>query len=212
MAKKRPIRKPCKRRAKKPAKTQPPPLPVDRVPSEPATEIPLPDFRLAIGSKSASPVGATGQRQPSAFWRPILAKPRWDWIACAIAILVLCLIATCRPVHGDSLPDASNYAAAYKVSIETGKPLLVFVGAEWCQPCKEVLASVGVDIRTRGAFVHLDWDRDRPMIQHVAPGQYPLPSLWIWERDQHGHWRHRGLHGAPAIRDWVRPRPKGGKR
>ena len=36
---------------------------------------------------------------------------------------------------------AQPYAEAYKTSEETGKPLLVLVGADWCPGCRRVQQS-----------------------------------------------------------------------
>lgn len=132
----------------------------------------------------------------------------WTALALEAAIVGLLIAILCVTVaKGDEAarPYGNDYAAAYRDSRGSGKPLLVMVSAEWCGPCQEIMAHFAVEFPKRGCFVRLNWDRDQQTIQAVLPSeQVTLPSLWVWERDSKGQWGRRSFCGAPAIRDWMR--------
>jgi hypothetical protein len=125
--------------------------------------------------------------------------------AAIVALLIAILCVTVAKGDEKGRPYGNDYAAAYRDSRTTAKPLLVLVSAEWCAPCQEIMSSSAAEFPRRGCFVRLDWDRDQQTIQDVLPSErVMLPSLWIWERDSKGQWSRRSFHGAPAIRGWIR--------
>ena len=133
----------------------------------------------------------------------------WTALTLEVVIVALLIAILCVTVaKGDEKgkPYGNNYAAAYRDSRATGRPLLVMVSAEWCTPCQEIMASFAAEFPKRGCFVRLNWDQDQQTIGDLLPSdRMTLPSLWIWERDSKGEWSRRSFHGAPAIRGWIRP-------
>jgi thioredoxin-related protein len=61
-------------------------------------------------------------------------------------------------------PTALTYSQAYKKSAESGKPMLVLIGADWCHYCKIVQRDVMPVLKERGLlekveYAYLDYDR-----------------------------------------------------
>ena len=51
------------------------------------------------------------------------------------------------------------YAEAYNLHLQTGRPLVVQVGATWCPPCVKLKSQVQSEIRTKKAILtYLDKD------------------------------------------------------
>ena len=95
-------------------------------------------------------------------------------------------------------PD-STYAEARKTCTETGKPMVVLVGADWCPACKVMKDKVLPQIRQHGllrrvAFAHVNYDREKELAGQLIAGG-PIPQLLIFRRDGSA-WRLRRLVGG----------------
>jgi thioredoxin-like negative regulator of GroEL len=98
--------------------------------------------------------------------------------------------------------EPDTYAAAHRVTTETGKPLMVMVSTEWCPPCQTMKKSVIPQVRQRGtldkvAFAVVNPDNDRELAQQLTGGG-PVPQLVIYRRGPFG-WARRKLIGGQSV-------------
>jgi len=97
---------------------------------------------------------------------------------------------------------AETYADAYRATVETGRPLVVLVGADWCAACRAMEQTVLPEIRQRGilgkvAFAMVNLDRDRELgDQLTAHG--PIPQLLLFRKAEDG-WKLRRLIGGQTV-------------
>ena len=98
---------------------------------------------------------------------------------------------------------AEDYATAHRATTETGKPMVVMVGADWCPACQTMKRTVMPQVKKRGllrkvayAFVNLDHDQELGR-QLTAGG--PIPQLIMYRKTSKGWWR-RALIGSQSVR------------
>lgn len=113
------------------------------------------------------------------------------------AILHLPLLAA--PVDGSAV---ETYAEAHRQTVETGRPMVVMVGAEWCPACKQMENAVLPKVRERGllrrvAFALVDLDRERELGQKLIAGG-PIPQLIAFRKTANG-WEHDRLVGGQSL-------------
>jgi len=97
---------------------------------------------------------------------------------------------------------SESYAEAHRQTIETGCPMVVMVGAEWCPACKQMENNVLPQARKRGllarvAFALVDLDRDRELGRELTAGG-PIPQLIAFRRTPDG-WKNRKLIGSQSL-------------
>jgi thioredoxin-like negative regulator of GroEL len=101
-----------------------------------------------------------------------------------------------------ALTGADGYAEAHKIVTETGKPMVVMIGADWCPACQVMKCQVIPEVRHRGlfrrvVFTAVNVDHDRELGQKlVANG--PIPQLVMYRRTAWG-WRVRRLVGSQSV-------------
>jgi len=98
--------------------------------------------------------------------------------------------------------DAESYARAHKEMIETGKPMVVMVGTDWCGPCRKMKQVVLPEVRKRGllqqvAFALVNADRERKLAAKLI-GKGPIPQLIMFRKTPDG-WRRRKLVGGQKV-------------
>lgn len=106
-------------------------------------------------------------------------------------------------------PAAETYAEAHKVTTETGRPLLVLVGADWCPACQELKNQVIPQLRKGGvlrkvAFAIVNLDKEEELGSKLT-GDGPIPQLLLFRRTSDG-WRVRQLiggHDVEAVKSFV---------
>lgn len=96
---------------------------------------------------------------------------------------------------------ANTYAEAHKLHAETGKPLVVLVGADWCPACQQMKNSVLPTVARRGvlkkvAFAHVNADRESKLARRLMRGS-SVPQL-IMYRKSGGAWKRFELVGAQS--------------
>jgi thioredoxin-like negative regulator of GroEL len=101
-----------------------------------------------------------------------------------------------------SADPSDTYEEAHRQTMETGRPMVVMVGAEWCPACKQMENTVIPQARKRGllarvAFALVDLDRDRDLGRKLTAGG-PIPQLIAFHRTPDG-WRHRKLIGGQTL-------------
>jgi len=99
---------------------------------------------------------------------------------------------------------ADTYAAAYRTSSETGKPLVVMIGTEWCGPCQRMKRTILPCVWRRGlrkkvCFATVNPDHDRALAEDLTDGG-PIPQLLMFRMTRKG-WMRRKLVGARSIDD-----------
>jgi thioredoxin-like negative regulator of GroEL len=99
-------------------------------------------------------------------------------------------------------PGGETYAEAHKVTTETGRPLLVLVGADWCPACQELKNQVIPQLRKGGvlrkvAFAIVNLDREQELGSKLTGGG-PIPQLLLFRRTSDG-WRTRQLIGGQDV-------------
>jgi thioredoxin-like negative regulator of GroEL len=96
----------------------------------------------------------------------------------------------------------STYAEARKTCTETGKPMVVLVGADWCPACKVMKDRVLPQIRQHGvlrrvAFAQVNYDREKELAGQLIAGG-PIPQLLVFRREGSA-WRLRRLIGGSDV-------------
>ena len=96
-----------------------------------------------------------------------------------------------------------TYADAHKASTETGKPMVVLVGADWCPACKQMKDKVLPQLRERGAlsrvgFALVNFDREKDLAGRLT-NNGPIPQLLLFRRDGNG-WKLRRLVGGHDVK------------
>jgi len=109
----------------------------------------------------------------------------------AAAVLHVSLLAT----------GADTYADAHRINAETGRPLLVLVGADWCPACQQMSRSVVPQLERQGllskvAFAKVNTDREHTLAGKLMSGG-SIPQLIMYQRTNEG-WRRRLLTGAQS--------------
>jgi thioredoxin-like negative regulator of GroEL len=95
-----------------------------------------------------------------------------------------------------------NYAAAHKRTVETGEPLVVLVGADWCPACQSMKQSVIPQAKRAGllnrvAFAVVNTDREPALARQLMRGS-SIPQLIMYQKSENG-WRRRQLTGSQSL-------------
>ena len=111
--------------------------------------------------------------------------------ACGLLILVAFLIATVGQTRGDAQPVAGagqsnngiawfhDLYEAHKVSVATGRPMLIVFGADWCHYCRELDTktltnpSLASYVSSNFIPVHLNADRDKKVAEILKAKPIP---------------------------------------
>lgn len=89
---------------------------------------------------------------------------------------------------------ANTYADAHKVHSETGRPMVILVGAEWCPACVQMKNSVIPQVARRGllqkvAYATVNTDQQRTLAKKLMKGG-SIPQLIMYRRSGKGWKRH----------------------
>jgi thioredoxin-like negative regulator of GroEL len=95
-----------------------------------------------------------------------------------------------------------TYAEAHRATVETGKPMVVMVGTDWCAPCQAMKKTVLPRVRERGllrkvAFAVVNPDRDGALAEKLTGGG-PIPQLVMFRKTQDG-WVRKKLVGGQTV-------------
>jgi thioredoxin-like negative regulator of GroEL len=96
----------------------------------------------------------------------------------------------------------STYEEARRLAEETGQPMVVLVGADWCGACQAMERTVLPQLRERGllgkvAFALVNLDRQREVGAQLT-GNGPIPQLIMYRKAEDG-WRRRRLIGSQTV-------------
>jgi len=104
----------------------------------------------------------------------------------------------------DAAPDdVATYEAAHRATLESGKPMVVMVGADWCGPCQTMKKTILPRVREHGllrkvAFALVNQDRESKLARELTGGG-PIPQLVMFRKTADGGWRRRKLVGAQSV-------------
>lgn len=98
--------------------------------------------------------------------------------------------------------DFQSYSEAHRVTTETGKPMVVMVSTDWCQPCQVMKKTILPRVRERGllrkvVLALVNPDRDRELAQQLTGGG-PVPQLVMFRKTSDG-WRRQKLVGGQSV-------------
>jgi thioredoxin-like negative regulator of GroEL len=93
----------------------------------------------------------------------------------------------------------NSYAEARAKTSETGKPLVVLVGADWCPACQQMKNTALPQVAKRGAlgkvaFAVVNTDHDRELAHQLMRGG-SIPQLVMYRETPTG-WKRESLVGA----------------
>ena len=94
---------------------------------------------------------------------------------------------------------ADDYAAARRETTDTGRPMVILVGADWCPACQTMKNEVVPQVKRRGllgrvAYAVVNLDRQKDLGQQlVADG--PIPQFIMYRKTREG-WKRRRLVGG----------------
>lgn len=96
-------------------------------------------------------------------------------------------------------PGSGDYQSAYQRSLETGRPLVVLVGADWCPACRVMKNEVVPKIAATGGmrdveYAYVDFDRQRALASQLLQGT-AIPQMVRFQRTQEG-WKSCRITGA----------------
>jgi len=101
-----------------------------------------------------------------------------------------------------ALSGTDGYAEAHQTVTQTGQPMLVVVGADWCPACQVLEKTVIPQVRQRGllrrvAYAHVNLDVDRELGQQLTEGG-PIPQMLMYRKTVSG-WKMRRMIGAQSV-------------
>ncbi|MCC6123896.1 MAG: thioredoxin family protein [Pirellulales bacterium] len=96
-----------------------------------------------------------------------------------------------------------TYAKAHRVTVKTGKPLVVMVGADWCGPCQTMRRAILPRVREHGlfrkiTFAHVNVDRDKELANQLTGGGAAVPQLVMFRKTKNG-WARRKMIGGQSV-------------
>ena len=99
-------------------------------------------------------------------------------------------------------PAAETYTEAHRKTDETGQPMVVMVGADWCPACQSMEQNILPQVRKRGilrrvAFAVVNFDRERDLATKLTNGG-PIPQLIVFRKTDSG-WNRRVLVGGQTV-------------
>lgn len=106
--------------------------------------------------------------------------------------------------------NETSYTQAYQTHQNTGRPLVVLVGADWCPGCREMKQSVIPALKREGglddvAFAMVDTDREGELAGKLMRGS-SIPQLIIYHDSPTGVKRVGvvGAQSTAAVKNLIR--------
>lgn len=97
---------------------------------------------------------------------------------------------------------SQDYATAFKQTEQTGQPLVVLLGADWCPGCRTMKHSTLPTLERRGglkdvAFAYVNTDEDSSLAGKLMKGG-SIPQLVMFQKKADGSWTRKQLTGAQS--------------
>ena len=101
-------------------------------------------------------------------------------------------------------PATRDYATAFKHTEETGRPLVVLIGADWCPGCRVMKHTTMPQLEKSGklskvAFAHVNADHQSDLAGKLMRGG-SIPQLVLFQKTDKG-WKRQQLTGAQSASD-----------
>jgi thioredoxin-like negative regulator of GroEL len=117
-------------------------------------------------------------------------------VTISLALNILLQLAAANPT---STAETQDYATAYKQMTETGKPLVVLIGAEWCPGCVQMKKTAMPEVKKNGgltnvAYAYVSADDQNGLAQKLMRGG-SIPQLILYYKGADG-WKRQQLTGA----------------
>jgi thioredoxin-like negative regulator of GroEL len=106
-------------------------------------------------------------------------------------------------VHVSLLASAGqSYEEAHRTHVQTGQPLVVLVGADWCPACVTMKQSIIPQAQRQGvlsgvAFAQVNTDQQPELARKLMRGG-SIPQLIVYHKAGSG-WKRRELLGAQSV-------------
>lgn len=113
--------------------------------------------------------------------------------------LVMAAVLQASLLGADATNVPATYAAAHQRNVETGEPLLVLVGADWCPACRQMKQSVMPAVARAGwlgkvAYAEVNTDREGQLARSLMSGG-SIPQLVLYYNTADG-WQRERVVGA----------------
>jgi thioredoxin-like negative regulator of GroEL len=100
--------------------------------------------------------------------------------------------------------EEENYTEAHRVTLKSGKPLVVMVGADWCGPCQNMRRTILPRVREHGlfrkvAFAHVNVDKEKELAKELTGGG-AVPQLVMYRKTKDG-WSRRKMIGSHSVEE-----------
>lgn len=97
---------------------------------------------------------------------------------------------------------STSYSEAYREAHQTGKPLVILVGADWCPGCRTMKQSVIPALKESGdlaqvSFATVNTDHDRELAGKLMQGG-SIPQLIVYKKTETG-WEREQVTGARSV-------------
>ncbi len=97
-----------------------------------------------------------------------------------------------------------DYATAFKETAETGRPLVVLIGADWCPGCRQMKYTAIPEVEKKGglskvAFAYVNTDQQSDLAGKLMKGG-SIPQLVMYQKTETG-WTRQQLTGAQSPSD-----------
>lgn len=113
---------------------------------------------------------------------------------------------------------SQNYHKAYRQTNDTGRPLVVMVGADWCPACVQMKKSVMPQVKNSGvlrqvSYAYINTDHDPALAQELTGGG-SIPQLIVYRKTRRGWLRRRiiGARSAPEVQVFIQQQATSQKR
>jgi thioredoxin-like negative regulator of GroEL len=98
-------------------------------------------------------------------------------------------------------PSGHDYATAYKQTMESGKPLVVLIGADWCPGCRQMKQSAIPEVERQGGlrkveYAYINSDQQSTLAGQLLQGA-SIPQLILFRKTPAG-WKRQQLVGAQS--------------
>ena len=112
--------------------------------------------------------------------------------------------AAAEPTKKAEAESDESYTEAHRLTVKTGKPLVVMVGADWCGPCQNMRRAILPRVREHGlfrkvAFAHVNVDREKELATQITGGG-AVPQLVMYRKTKDG-WSQRKMIGAHSVEE-----------
>ncbi|MEX2120094.1 MAG: thioredoxin family protein [Pirellulales bacterium] len=111
----------------------------------------------------------------------------------------LMLLAALAAAPADEAPRHQTYAQAHRLTAQTGRPLVVLVGADWCSACRQMKQGALPQVAQRGllnkvSFAVVNTDHEGPLAKKLMR-ETSIPQLIMYRKTSDG-WRRHSMVGA----------------